>query len=104
MVGSIVVEATTGSNAAQWCYYGLQQNGPELDTMANYAVADQERMRRFRDAALPHLDDIYTLARYLMRNSSDADDAVQECYLRASNCACGLTKPTDAWTTAGLPP
>jgi RNA polymerase sigma factor (sigma-70 family) len=51
--------------------------------MANYAVADQERMRRFRDAALPHLDDIYTLARYLMRNSSDADDAVQECYLRA---------------------
>jgi Sigma-70 region 2 len=59
--------------------------------MANYAVADQERMRRFRDAALPHLDDIYTLARYLMRNSSDADDAVQECYLRASNCACGLT-------------
>src|SRR6266567_1461802 len=51
--------------------------------MANDAVADQERMRRFRDAALPHLDDIYTLARYLMRNSSDADDAVQECYLRA---------------------
>jgi RNA polymerase sigma-70 factor (ECF subfamily) len=51
--------------------------------MPNYAVADQERMRRFRDAALPHLDDIYTLARYLMRNSSDADDAVQECYLRA---------------------
>jgi RNA polymerase sigma-70 factor (ECF subfamily) len=51
--------------------------------MANYAVADQERMRRFRDAALPHLDDLYTLARYLMRNTSDAEDAVQECYLRA---------------------
>jgi RNA polymerase sigma-70 factor, ECF subfamily len=51
--------------------------------MASDAVAEQDRMRRFRDAALPHLDDIYTLARYLMRNSSDADDAVQECYLRA---------------------
>jgi RNA polymerase sigma-70 factor (ECF subfamily) len=51
--------------------------------MANDAVAEQERMRRFRDAALPHLDDVYTLARYLMRNAADADDAVQECYLRA---------------------
>jgi RNA polymerase sigma-70 factor, ECF subfamily len=51
--------------------------------MANDAVAEQERMRRFRDAALPHLDEVYTLARYLMRNTDDADDAVQECYLRA---------------------
>jgi RNA polymerase sigma-70 factor (ECF subfamily) len=46
-------------------------------------VHDAERARRFRDAALPHLDEIYTLARYLLRNTADADDAVQECYLRA---------------------
>jgi len=51
--------------------------------MANDAVTEQARMRRFRDAALPHLDEVYTLARYLMRNTSDAEDAVQECYLRA---------------------
>jgi RNA polymerase sigma-70 factor, ECF subfamily len=51
--------------------------------MANEPVAEQERMRRFRDAALPHLDEVYTLARYLMRNTDDAEDAVQECYLRA---------------------
>ena len=44
---------------------------------------DAEKARRFRDAALPHLDDVYTLARYLLRNAADADDAVQECYLRA---------------------
>ena len=44
---------------------------------------DPERARRFRDAALPHLDEVYTLARYLLRNASDADDAVQDCYLRA---------------------
>jgi RNA polymerase sigma factor (sigma-70 family) len=44
---------------------------------------DADRARRFRDAALPHLDDVYTLARYLMRDGADAEDAVQECYLRA---------------------
>src|SRR5207253_10523597 len=44
---------------------------------------DPERARRFRDAALPHLDDVYTLARYLLRDAGDAEDAVQECYLRA---------------------
>jgi RNA polymerase sigma factor (sigma-70 family) len=44
---------------------------------------DSERAQRFRDAALPHLDDVYTLARYLLRSPTDADDAVQECYLRA---------------------
>src|SRR6202795_3511231 len=45
---------------------------------------DPEKARRFRDAALPHLDDAYTLARYLLRDATDAEDAVQECYLRAS--------------------
>ncbi|WP_257169310.1 sigma-70 family RNA polymerase sigma factor [Bradyrhizobium sp. SRS-191] len=44
---------------------------------------DPERARHFREAALPHLDDVYTLARYLLRNPADAEDAVQECYLRA---------------------
>ena len=44
---------------------------------------EAERARRFRDAALPHLDEVYTLARYLLRNAADADDAVQDCYLRA---------------------
>ena len=32
---------------------------------------------------MPHLDDAYTLARYLTRNAQDADDLVQESYLRA---------------------
>jgi RNA polymerase sigma factor (sigma-70 family) len=43
----------------------------------------QDKARRFRDAALPHLDDIYTFARFLTRNAADAEDAAQECYLRA---------------------
>jgi len=44
---------------------------------------DPDRARRFRDAALPHLDDVYTLARYLLRDATEAEDAVQECFLRA---------------------
>ena len=32
---------------------------------------------------MPHLDAVYTLARYLLREPADAEDAVQECYLRA---------------------
>jgi RNA polymerase sigma-70 factor (ECF subfamily) len=53
-------------------------------TMAGRVSGDDpERTRRFRDAALPHLDALYTLARYLLQNAADADDAVQDCYLRA---------------------
>jgi len=47
------------------------------------AEDDPDKARRFRDAALAHLDDVYTLARYLLRDQVDAEDAVQECYLRA---------------------
>jgi RNA polymerase sigma-70 factor (ECF subfamily) len=44
---------------------------------------DPEFARRFSSATLPHLDAVYTLARYLLRDPVDAEDAVQECYVRA---------------------
>jgi RNA polymerase sigma-70 factor (ECF subfamily) len=37
----------------------------------------------FEAAVLPHLDAAYTLARYLLRDDADAEDAVQEACLRA---------------------
>jgi RNA polymerase sigma-70 factor (ECF subfamily) len=49
----------------------------------NNTTDDAARALRFRDATLPHLDSVYTLARYLLRDPADADDAVQDCYLRA---------------------
>jgi RNA polymerase sigma-70 factor (ECF subfamily) len=49
----------------------------------NPRAEDSGEAQRFRDAALPYLDDVYTLARYLLRDATDAEDAVQECYLRA---------------------
>ena len=40
-------------------------------------------IERFEEQLLPHLDDAYNLARHLMRNDHDAEDVVQEAYLRA---------------------
>jgi RNA polymerase sigma-70 factor (ECF subfamily) len=51
--------------------------------MAGDAAAGHDKVRRFRDTALPVLDDAFALARYLLRNVADAEDAVQECYVRA---------------------
>lgn len=42
-----------------------------------------ERTRRFEAAALPHLPAAYNLARWLLRDDRQAEDAVQEAYLRA---------------------
>jgi RNA polymerase sigma-70 factor (ECF subfamily) len=56
--------------------------GPQTMPL-NKTDEDPERARRFRELALPYLDDVYTLARYLLRDAADAEDAVQECYLRA---------------------
>jgi len=37
----------------------------------------------FEKTVLPHLDAAYNLARWLTRNEHDAEDIVQEAYLRA---------------------
>jgi RNA polymerase sigma-70 factor (ECF subfamily) len=41
------------------------------------------RLARFEKSVLPHLDAAYNLARWLTRNDHDAQDVVQEAYLRA---------------------
>ena len=43
----------------------------------------EQHLVTFEAIALPHLDAAYTLARYLTRDPHDAEDAVQEAYLRA---------------------
>ena len=40
-------------------------------------------LAKFESLTLPHLDAAYTLARYLLRDPQDAEDAVQEAFLRA---------------------
>jgi RNA polymerase sigma-70 factor (ECF subfamily) len=44
---------------------------------------NQSDVARFERVVLPHLDDAYTLARYLLRDEHDAQDVVQEAALRA---------------------
>lgn len=52
-------------------------NKPEYD------AAEPELIPRFEEVALPHLDAAYNLARWIVRDDHDAQDVVQEAYLRA---------------------
>ena len=46
-------------------------------------MAEPSKAGRFEEIALPHLAAAYNLARWLLHNDHDAEDVVQEAYLRA---------------------
>ncbi|MBV9315873.1 MAG: sigma-70 family RNA polymerase sigma factor [Gammaproteobacteria bacterium] len=50
----------------------------------------QDKRARFEELVLPHLDAAYRFARWLCRPPSDADDIVQEAFLRAFRAFEGL--------------
>lgn len=52
------------------------------ESQGRTAVQD-DRRRRFELLALPHLDAAYNFARWLAGNSADAEDVLQDAYLRA---------------------
>jgi len=43
----------------------------------------EQELASFEEAMLPHMDAAHNLARWLLRNEQDAQDVVQEAYLRA---------------------
>ena len=50
---------------------------------AEEGVAREHELASFEAMMLPHLDAAHNLARWLMRNEQDAQDVVQEAYMRA---------------------
>src|ERR1700750_2812783 len=70
-----------------------------------------DRRRQFEAQALPHLEAAYTLAPWLSRSPSDADDIVQDAMLRAFRAFDGfrggdikawlLTIVRNCWLSAG---
>ena len=46
-------------------------------------MSDQSKVVRFEEVALPHLSAAYNLARWLVHDETEAEDIVQEAYLRA---------------------
>jgi RNA polymerase sigma factor (sigma-70 family) len=46
-------------------------------------LGEKDKLARFEQLILPHLDAAYNLARWLTRNEDDAKDMAQEAYLRA---------------------
>ena len=52
-------------------------------TGAKTDMGEAAKLARFEQIILPHLNAAYNLARWLTRNDHDAEDVVQEAYLRA---------------------
>jgi RNA polymerase sigma-70 factor (ECF subfamily) len=46
-------------------------------------LTSQEKLRRFEEQISPHLKSAYNLAKWLTRSHEDAEDIVQEAFLRA---------------------
>jgi len=57
--------------------------GNKTDGGAVLVVEEKDKTARFEQTVLPHMDAAYNLARWLTRNEHDAEDMVQEAYLRA---------------------
>src|SRR4051794_24282288 len=53
------------------------------ETQVEARLPDPETTARFQQLMLPHLDAAHNLASWLTRNEQDAQDVVQEAYLRA---------------------
>ena len=57
--------------------------GNKTDGGAVLTLGEKDKLARFEQVILPHLDAAYNLARWLTRNEDDAKDIAQEAYLRA---------------------
>ncbi len=73
--------------------------GPETDGQVAGQESDAERATRFERDAMPLLDQLYGAALRMTRNAPDAEDLVQETYLKAYSAFKSFTEGTNlkAW-------
>jgi len=78
----LVDSSRAGKNSREYRAYcvSLPTSGGHQQTSRDGCPS---ALARFEETVLPHLDAAYTLARCLLRNDHDAEDVVQDAYLRA---------------------
>ena len=64
-------------SSAKIVKFAILQKHEEKDATREHELAS------FEETMLPHMDAAHNLARWLLRNEQDAEDVVQEAYLRA---------------------
>jgi RNA polymerase sigma factor (sigma-70 family) len=73
-------------------HHATNGNGDACDGRASFAessgpmktvTSPESRLRLFEEIILPHLNSAHNLARWMTRNDQDAQDVVQESYMRA---------------------
>src|SRR4051794_16218083 len=71
--------------AARRAYKKWSKRSPSEETpLSNDPLFNPSKLARFEQVVLPHLDSAYNLARWLTGNEHDAEDVVQDAYLRAA--------------------
>jgi RNA polymerase sigma factor (sigma-70 family) len=61
-----------------------KQSAREETPLSKDPLFNPSQLARFEQVVLPHLDSAYNLARWLTGNEHDAEDVVQDAYLRAA--------------------
>jgi RNA polymerase sigma-70 factor, ECF subfamily len=83
------------SNQSPWQRSFLQNASETTDFESEPKIVE---LPSFEETMLPHLDAAHNLARWLLRNEQDAQDVVQEAYLRAFKSFGGFRRSNgQAW-------
>jgi RNA polymerase sigma factor (sigma-70 family) len=82
--GAPPAERPVGLFIARRTYKKWGNRAPsEEASLSNDPLLNPSQLARFEQVVLPHLDSAYNLARWLTGNDHDAQDVVQDAYLRA---------------------
>ena len=86
--GQSALARENSSESASLCFERITAEDPARISGSRKSrsaplVEEQDKLARFEQSIMPHMDAAYNLARWLATNDSDAQDVVQEAYLRA---------------------